>query len=62
MKKVLDKMLDDCYTSDMKEMKIDTNGGNQMETLINVVKTSTGFAHYIKQSNGVVIIEFVAGC
>ncbi len=54
----------------MENIKLDRNGGAQMdtksahefaETLINVVKTQTGFAHYIKQSNGVVVIEFVGG-
>ncbi len=29
-----------------------------METLIKTEATNTGFAHYIKQSNGVVVIEF----
>ncbi len=32
-----------------------------METLIKIETTSNGFAHHIKQSNGVVVIEFVGG-
>ena len=32
-----------------------------METLIKTEQTLTGFAHYVKQSNGVVVIEFVGG-
>lgn len=32
-----------------------------METLLKIVKTQTGFAHYIKQANGTVVIEFVGG-
>lgn len=48
---------------DMKDIKLvvnlDPNGGTQMETIIKIEKTQTGFAHWVRLASGLVIIEFV---